>query len=195
MQGEIRLVTETRWLSAEEQQTWRSFLLAIRLLFAEFERDVQRGAGMPLTYYEVLSVLSDAEGRTMRMSDLAVALQVSPSRISHAVSRLEGAGWIRRELCPSDRRSWFSILTDEGFAALEAAASWHVESVREHLFDQLTPAQQDHLQDISRSLLRHLSSADGTPRDDSAIASRIHGLLSASGTESDLDTDAPVSVA
>lgn len=156
---------ETRWLSPDEQQTWRTFLIATRLLFAEFERDMQQCAGMPLTYYEVLMVLSEAPDRALRMSELAGALQVSPSRISHAVSRLEGTGWIRRELCPSDRRSWFAILTHEGFAALEAAAPFHVESVREHLFDRLSPAQLSHLRDISKTLLHHLSSTSNRTHD------------------------------
>ncbi|GAC1627222.1 MAG: MarR family transcriptional regulator [Chloroflexota bacterium] len=150
-------MTGTRWLDAEEQQTWRTFLLATRLLFAELERDMQQGADMPLTYYEVLSVLSDAPRRSLRMSELAAALQVSPSRVSHAVSRLEAAGWVRRDLCPSDRRSWFAVLTGAGFAVLEAAAPCHVASVRQHLFDQLTPAQLEQLRDIATSLMGHLS--------------------------------------
>ncbi|MGI8968639.1 MAG: MarR family winged helix-turn-helix transcriptional regulator [Chloroflexota bacterium] len=152
----------TRWLDEDEQRVWRAFLLATRLLFAEFERDMQQDAGMPLTYYEVLMALSEVPGRTLRMSELAEVLQGSPSRISHAVSRLEEAALVRRELCPSDRRSWFAILTEEGFATLKAAAPYHVDSVREHLFDQLTPAQVDQLGEISRALLRHLCSADGT---------------------------------
>lgn len=152
-------MAEPRWLDPHEQETWRAFLLGTRLLFAEFERDMQRGAGMPLTYYEVLSVLSEAPGRALRMSELASALQVSASRISHSVSRMEGKGWIRRELCPLDRRSWFATLTDEGFSALEVAAPYHVASVREHLFDQLTPEQLDRVRESGRSLLRHLSSA------------------------------------
>jgi len=164
MQG-VQSVAETRWLNAEEQGTWHAFLLATRLLFAQLERDLQRGPGMPLTYYEVLSVLSDTPGRALRMSELATALQVSASRLSHAVSRLEGAGWVQRELCPADRRSWFARLTDTGLFVLEAAAPCHVESVREHLFDQLTSTQLDHLRDISESLQRHLSSSAAGPHD------------------------------
>lgn len=154
-------MSETRWLDAGEQQTWRAFLRATRLLFAQFERDLQQGAGIPLSYYEIMSVLSEAPGRSMRMSELADALGVSPSRISHAVSRLEGSGWVRRELCPSDRRSWFAILTDQGFSILEATAPCHVTSVRKHLLDQLTPAQLDQLGDISGSLLQHLWTIEG----------------------------------
>ena len=43
--------------------------------------------------------------------------------------------------CPTDRRGSFAVLTDEGMAALAAAAPHHVEAVRTHLFDRLTPAQ------------------------------------------------------
>lgn len=172
MQG-VKSVVEIRWLNAEEQRTWHAFLRATRPLFAQLERDLQRGAGMPLTYYEVLSVLSDTPGRALRMSELADALQVSPSRLSHAVARLEGAGWVRRELCPADRRSWFARLTEEGFTVLEAAAPCHVESVREHLFDQLTSTQLDHLRDISESLQRHLSSSAAGSRDAIMLTSSL----------------------
>jgi DNA-binding MarR family transcriptional regulator len=90
------------------------------------------------------------------MSELAEFTQSSRSRLSHAVSRLEDAGWVRRESCPTDRRGAVAVLTDEGFAALAAAAPHHVESVRDHLFDRLSPAQQTQLREICDSLLEHL---------------------------------------
>jgi DNA-binding MarR family transcriptional regulator len=145
------------WLSQEEQEEWVAFVLATRLLWRQFEQDLQRSAGMPLAYYEVLSLLSEVRGWAMRMSDLSVILQLSPSRLSHAVSRLEDAGWVRREVCPSDRRGWLAVLTETGMAALEAAAPVHVESVRRHLFDQLAPAQREHLGAISQALISHLA--------------------------------------
>lgn len=165
-------MTETRWLNDEEQETWRTFLFASRLLFSQFERDVQRNAGMPLTYYEILSVLSGVPGRALRMSELAQALQVSASRISHAVSRLEETGWVRRQPCPEDRRVFYASLTDEGFAVLQAAAPAHVESVRTHLFDQLTLAQLAELREISERLLDHLSSLGGASEESMAAVLR-----------------------
>jgi DNA-binding MarR family transcriptional regulator len=153
MQGVQNCMTETRWLSDDEQRTWRAFLFATRLLAAGFERDMQRGAGMPLTYYEILSVLSDTPERTMQMSKLADALLVSPSRISHAVNRLEEAGWVRREPCPGDRRVWYATLTEAGFARVVAAAPCHVESVRKNLFDGLTPTELHQLREIGEKLV------------------------------------------
>jgi DNA-binding MarR family transcriptional regulator len=130
--------------------------MATRLLWDEIERDLQRDASIPFSYYEVLVMLSETPGRSRRMSELADATQSSRSRLSHAVTRLEQLGWVRRETCSSDRRGWLAVLTDEGFAALEAAAPHHVESVRTHLFDVLSPAQQAQLREINVALLEHL---------------------------------------
>ena len=146
----------TRWLDEREQSAWRAYLASTRLLAAQLERDLQQASGMPHAYYEILVRLSETPGRTLRMSELADASDSSRSRLSHAVARLEEAGWVVRESCPTDRRGAFARLTDEGFAALEAAAPGHVESVRTHLMDQLSPEQVDQLREISEAVLRGL---------------------------------------
>jgi DNA-binding MarR family transcriptional regulator len=146
----------TRWLDAEEQRAWRSYLAATRLLASQLDRELQRDSGIPHAYYEILVRLSEAPGRTLRMSQLADASDSSRSRLSHAVARLEETGWVARDTCPTDRRGAFARLTDEGFAALEAAAPAHVESVRTHLLDPLTPEQVRQLREISDAILRGL---------------------------------------
>jgi len=146
----------TRWLSSDEQRTWIAWVFSTRLLWEELERDLQRDAAMPFGYYDILVMLSDSPGRRMRMSALADSTQSSRSRLSHAVARLEDLGWVRRETCPDDRRGQNAVLTDAGYAALEAAAPFHVESVRQHLFDVLSPEQLAQLRDISNTLLAHL---------------------------------------
>jgi DNA-binding MarR family transcriptional regulator len=146
----------TRWLNEEEQRTWRAFLQASRALWDTLDRELQREAGMPHAYYEILVRLSEAPNRVLRMSDLAEATSSSRSRLSHAVSRLEEYGWVRREDCPTDRRGQLAVLTDEGFRVLAEAAHGHVEGVRTHLFDQLTPEQVAQLRQISEAMLDHL---------------------------------------
>ncbi|MGW5578815.1 MarR family winged helix-turn-helix transcriptional regulator [Micromonospora chokoriensis] len=147
----------TRWLDPDEQRTWRAYLTASRALMDTLDRDLQRDAGMPHAYYEILVRLSEAPGRQLRMSELAHAAGASRSRLSHAVARLETAGWVRREDCPTDRRGQIALLTDEGFATLAAAAPGHVEGVRRHLFDALSPTQVDQLRRISETLAEHLT--------------------------------------
>ena len=143
----------TRWLTDEEQKAWRAYLNANILLSETLDRQLQRDSGLPHGYYEILVRLSEAPDRTLRMSQLAEASQSSRSRLSHAVARLEERGWLRREVCPTDRRGQLAVLTAEGFAALEAAAPGHVEAVREALFDPLTPAQVRQLREISEAVL------------------------------------------
>ena len=111
------------------------------LLQDRLDRDLTHATGISHAYYEILVALSEAPGRMMRMSELADRCLSSRSRLSHAVSRLEERGWVRRQVCAEDGRGQLAVLTDEGFAALEAAAPVHVESVRTHLFDQLSPRQ------------------------------------------------------
>ncbi|WKU08767.1 MarR family winged helix-turn-helix transcriptional regulator [Micromonospora sp. HUAS LYJ1] len=151
------MVVMTRWLDPDEQQTWRAFLAASRALTDTLDRELQRDAGMPHAYYEILVRLSEVPDRRLRMSELADLTGSSRSRLSHAVARLETAGWVRREDCPTDRRGQVAVLTDAGFAALAAAAPGHVEGVRRHLFDALSPAQVDQLRRISETLVAHLT--------------------------------------
>jgi DNA-binding MarR family transcriptional regulator len=146
----------TRWLNADEQRTWRAFLHSSRALLDTLDRELQRDAQMPHAYYEILVRLSEAPERTMRMSELAEATSSSRSRLSHAVARLEESGWVRRKDCPTDRRGQLAVLTEHGFEVLVAAAPGHVEGVRSHLFDQLTPQQVAQLREISEALLGHL---------------------------------------
>src|SRR3954466_5982271 len=148
---------EPRWLDAEEQKAWRAWLYSSLLLQDRLDRELTHGTGISHAYYEILVALSEAPERRMRMSELADRCLSSRSRLSHAVSRLEERGWVRREACADDARGQLAVLTDEGFAALEAAAPVHVESVRRHLFDQLSPVQVAALRDIGETLLKHLA--------------------------------------
>src|SRR3954469_8569252 len=120
------VTADTQWLDDDEQRTWRAFLTAQRLLFDALDRQLQRDAGLPHAYYEILVRLSEAEGRSLRMSDLAEGTLSSRSRLSHAVARLEERGWVVREDCLTDRRGQVARLTDEGFEVLATAASGHV---------------------------------------------------------------------
>ncbi|MBX6354416.1 MAG: MarR family transcriptional regulator [Micromonosporaceae bacterium] len=151
-------MSEPRWLGDEEQRTWRAFIASFRLLFEQLDRELQRDAGIPHTYYEILVRLSEAPGRSLRMSQLADRTDSSRSRLTHAVDRLEERGWVRREDCPTDRRGQLAVLTDAGMDTLRAAAPVHVEGVRTHLFDQLTPEQVTQLRAISEKILAHLTS-------------------------------------
>lgn len=155
--------TSARWLTARERKAWLSYVLTTQLLDEALDRQMQRDADMPFAYYMVMAMLSEAPGRSLRMSDLAEITNSSQSRISHAVARLEEIGLVERTKCPTDKRGNIAILTDAGQAAVEAAAPGHVEAVRRHLFDALTDEQVDQLTAICEAALSRLD-PDGSIR-------------------------------
>lgn len=128
----------TRWLTEDEQRSWRAWLAASLLLQDRLNRDLQEQHGITTADYEILVRLSEAPDRRIRMSDLASLTLSSRSRLSHQIDRMEKAGLVERQACQDDRRGAYTVLTDTGWQTLVAAAPDHVESVRLHLLDPLT---------------------------------------------------------
>lgn len=127
------------WLSDTEQRVWRSYLQLSGMLTEHLDRELRRDAGLPHTYYQVLAMLSEAPNRSLRMTDLAAAAWASPSRMSHAVDRLQEAGWVERTPAPDDKRGQLATLTDAGYEKLAEAAPGHARAVRAILFRDLEP--------------------------------------------------------
>lgn len=149
-------------LHADEQRAFRAFAGAARVVLTAVDRDLERAVGMPRAYIEILYHLDEAPGKSLRMSDLAEAMHSQPSRITHAVARLEEVGHVRRELCAADRRGWFAVLTDTGHEALEEAAPFVAQSVRRRFCAQVSPADRREVTRIGELLLERLGGADPT---------------------------------
>jgi DNA-binding MarR family transcriptional regulator len=130
-------VTGVRWLDGEQQAAWRAWLEGSTLVEDALGRDLAPH-GLTLSEYDILVQLSETEGRSLRMSELAGLVLHSRSRLTHTVSRMESRGLVRREPCEEDRRGVRCTLTDDGRAALVAAAPHHVASVRRLLVDPLS---------------------------------------------------------
>ena len=136
-----RVSGDPRWLSEDEQASWRAWLSMSTLLNERLEHDLKDAHGLSSQEYEVMVRLSEAPDRRLRMSELAGRTLASKSRLSHQISRMEADGLVRREDCPEDRRGQYAVLTDTGWDRLVAAAPDHVESVRTWLLDAMTPEE------------------------------------------------------
>ena len=148
----------TNWLSEKQQKIWRSWMSATALLPEQLGRDLQRDSGLTNADYEILVWLSEFPDRRIRMSDLADRTLSSRSRLSHQIDRMERAGLVSREVCENDRRGSFAVLTDKGWDLLVSAAPAHVESVRRHLVDVLTPEEFEALGRACSKVSEHLQS-------------------------------------
>lgn len=154
-----------RWLEPEEQDAWRAYLRGSARLTERLDRDLQERHGISLADYEILVILSEADERRLRMTELADTALFSKSRISHAIARLERTALVRRESCPDDRRGIFAVLTEEGYRKLAEAARTHVAGVRTYLVDAVAP---EDLQAIGRTFFavdRRLCDSTGETRE------------------------------
>ena len=142
------------WLTPEQRETWVTYVLAHSAVLDALDRRLQRVAGLAHSHFAILQVVSQAPDRTARMSEVATALRFSPSRLSHAVQRLERDGWVQRRPDPDDGRAQLVALTDVGLARIEEIAPGHIAAVRALMFDHLTPEQVTQLNEISQALLR-----------------------------------------
>jgi DNA-binding MarR family transcriptional regulator len=148
---------EVRWLTPPEQSAWRAFVVTWLRLRQRLHRELADAHSVSLVDYEVLVVLQIQEGRRMRMSDLARQMGSTKSRLSHQMGRMEAAGLVRRGPDPEDKRGVIAELTQAGEALLVDAAPTHVEGVRRHLIDLLTPEEQLVLSAAFTRVLEHLT--------------------------------------
>jgi DNA-binding MarR family transcriptional regulator len=151
---------EPRWLDAEESQAWRALVKTLVRLPAALDAQLRRDAGISHFEYDVLALLSEAPGRTVRMSALAMWAGASLPRLSQVVARLEQRDWVRRSADPADGRYTLATLTDKGQAKVTEAAPGHAEEVRRLVFDPLTKTQSRQLGEISRRIIRAVEGDD-----------------------------------
>jgi DNA-binding MarR family transcriptional regulator len=145
--------TSSAQLSARELAAWRGMLATHATMIARLDAELEREHGLPLTSYEVLMYLADAEGQRLRMGELADRLLLSRSGITRLVDRLERQGMIVRERCENDGRGFNAVLTAAGRRKLAAARPAHLNGVRRHFLSQLEPGELDSLGTLWSRLL------------------------------------------
>ncbi|NMM31912.1 MAG: winged helix-turn-helix transcriptional regulator [Cellulomonas sp.] len=132
---------DVRWLTPAQQTHWRAYRDGTALLMDVLARELDEDTALSLAEYEVLVRLSEAPGRTLRMSELAGELAHSRSRLTHTIRRMEEAGLVQRNPCALDARGVNCTMTDLGLQRIVEAAPSHVNAVRTHLIDVLTDDQ------------------------------------------------------
>jgi DNA-binding MarR family transcriptional regulator len=124
-------------LNEVEQLCWRTFIESSWALHTHLEDELRATTGLSMNDYHVLVVLSEAPGRRLRMGELAGRLVFSPSRVTYQISSMVKRGLVRKQACPDDGRGQEAVLTEDGMAALVAAAPSHLVTVRDSFIDRL----------------------------------------------------------
>ncbi|MDR7277570.1 MarR family winged helix-turn-helix transcriptional regulator [Catenuloplanes atrovinosus] len=147
---------DTQWLTRQQLAAWVRLIAVVELLPGVLDSQLRRDSQLTHFDYYVLAMLSEAPDRKMRMTELAEHTTATLARLSHVVQRLEARGLVERRPCPGDKRATNAHLTEAGWAKVQEAAPGHVNTVRHHVIDALTPAQITQLHEITEAILNRL---------------------------------------
>lgn len=111
---------------------------------------VLRPRGLSGNDFDTLIRLARSPGRRLRMTDLANQTSLSTSGVTRVVDRMESEGLVRREASPTDRRTWFAVLTDAGAQRLSTVLPDVLATIERWLTGPLTPAQLEALSEALR---------------------------------------------
>ena len=113
-------------------------LQASRLVLTELDRRLDEEHRISVNEFDVLITLDNADGRRLRMSDLASAVMFSSGGLTRLVGRLESRGLVERRQDGSDGRSFHARLTTAGARTLRAARGTHDAGIDELGASRLT---------------------------------------------------------
>jgi DNA-binding MarR family transcriptional regulator len=134
---------------------------------ASVTRDLsaQLGAdhGLTINAYEALLRLARAPDSRMRRVDLANSLLLTASGVTRLLDGLEREGLVGRDVCASDRRVTYAVLTKTGRDKLREADKSHTRQIRELMHEHF---DEDELVQLA-ALLDRLPGAD--PAGDSCV--------------------------
>lgn len=123
--------------SPAELAVWWSLLRAQAHIAQRLQEEMLAEHRLALGSYDVLLRLSQAPGGRLRMNDLADRVLLSRSGLTRLVDRMERDGLVAREMCASDARGLFAVLTPAGRERLVAATPTYTRGVRDHVLSRL----------------------------------------------------------
>lgn len=141
--------------SSRPWQVWQLYFETTARLTTEIEARLKEH-GCSLMDYQVLLLLTDAEGHRLRMGELAQRMVFSPSRLSYQIGVLEKRGWVRRRRCAQDARGLEAELTDEGQRAFRRLRPAHARDVEELFLGALEGDDAARLAAVMERLARNL---------------------------------------
>ncbi|PWI06953.1 MarR family transcriptional regulator [Streptomyces sp. NWU339] len=114
-------------LRTSDQAVWSRVLALHAHVERELAHALQRQHGIGLSEYRSLEHLQHSDKSELRMQDLADKVGLGQSSVTRLVGRLETAGFAYKDLCPSDKRGVYAVITDEGRERYQAARATYTE--------------------------------------------------------------------
>lgn len=128
-------------LNTTELRAWQALLHAHHDVMRQLDAELREEHGLSMSAYDVLLRLTRAPDRSLRMTDLAERVMVSPSGLTRTVDRLVSKGLVERDRFDGDARVMLARLTDRGQQVLRGAAKTHLRGIRRHFTGRLSETQ------------------------------------------------------
>jgi len=129
------------YLTDAEIRAWGGALLFTTAVLRALDEALMAAHRISIKEFDVLITLFNTPEGRLRMTELAERAILTPSGLSHLVTRLERDGLVRRSVDAADRRSFFATLTRAGHRQLRESRPTHNEVIRAHLTRRLTASQ------------------------------------------------------
>ena len=140
------------FLDPDEYGAWNGLLFVAQRVLRELDQALRADDGLSVIEFDVLITLFNAPRRRLGMSELAARVMLSPSGLTHLVTRMERDGLLTREVDTVDRRKFYSVLSDAGSERLRSARRTHNAVLRTLLLPQLDAADRALLTDLGRRM-------------------------------------------
>lgn len=140
------------FLEPSEYEAWNAMLAVTQAVLRELDAALRADNGLSVTEFDVLITLWNAPRRRLGMTELASRVLLSPSGLTHLVTRMERDGLVAREGDPADGRKFRTVLTRAGQERLRAARRTHNAVLRSVLLGRLDPGDRQALAAIGRRL-------------------------------------------
>ena len=144
-------------MSTVTTELWGSLMRGQALLADAVSARLEADAGIPLGWYEVLAVLADAPQGALRMQDLGRSMALSKSGLTRLCDRIEEAGYLSRQNCPTDRRGTFAVITEAGRAKVRKARPIFARASEDLFLQHLSSRERD----VLRSAMNKVIGANG----------------------------------
>jgi DNA-binding MarR family transcriptional regulator len=139
--------TATAQLSSRDPRigSWRDFLTAHARLLRLLDEDLRDAHGITLAEYDALVQLAEANGRRLRMHQLAERVLLSRSGVTRLIDRLVADGSVERSHCSTDARGAEAVLTEAGLDRLRRASPTHLRGISDHFVEAIEPGDLEAL--------------------------------------------------
>jgi DNA-binding MarR family transcriptional regulator len=131
----------TAELDESRNTAWRAFLTTHATVIELIERELAEAGLPPLSWYDILFALYEAPNHCLRMHELARAVLLTRSQITRLVDRLEAAGLLYRQPCPTDRRGASAAITAEGLATRQKMWPVYAQGISKYFGRHLSDAE------------------------------------------------------